>query len=35
MESQVNQMPKQKEVQVYHNDFISGMLRLAKKLFML
>lgn len=35
MESHVNQMPKQKEIRVYHNDFISGIIRLTKKLFML
>lgn len=35
MEAQMNQMPTQKEIQVYRNDFYSGIVMLAKKLFML
>ena len=35
MESQINQNPEQEEIQVYRNDFLSGMLLLTKKLFML
>ncbi len=35
MDSQINQFPKQEEVQVYRNDFWSGMVLLTKKLFML
>ena len=35
MESQISQIPEHKEVQVYRNDFLSGILLLAKKLFML
>jgi hypothetical protein len=34
MESHINVAEKE-EIQVYHNDFISGMLRLVKKLFTL
>lgn len=35
MESQINQMPQQEEIQIYRNDFVSGVILLAKKLFML
>ncbi len=35
MEAQVNQRPAEKEVQVYRNDFYSGILMLTRKLFML
>lgn len=35
MESQINQMPSQEEIQVYRNDFVSGLILLTKKLFML
>lgn len=34
MESQVNQIATEEKVQVYRNDFLSGFLRLTKKLFM-
>ena len=35
MESQKNHTPVEKEIQVYKNDFFSGVVLLAKKLFML
>jgi len=35
MESQIEQMPQQEKVQVYRSDFISGIILLTKKLFML
>jgi hypothetical protein len=35
MDTQVNQAPAKKKVQVYKNDFYNGILLLAKKLFML
>ncbi len=35
MDSQIEQMPQQEKVQVYRNDFISGIILLTKKLFML
>ncbi len=35
MESQIEQLPRQEKVQVYRNDFLSGIIVLAKKLFML
>ena len=35
MEAQIDHAPVEEEVQVYRNEFISGMLTLAKKLFML
>ncbi len=35
MEAQMNHAPAQEEIQVYHNDFFRGILRLTKKLFML
>ncbi len=35
MESQINQRPPQEEIQVYRNDFVSGLILLTKKLFML
>ena len=35
MESQMQQMSTQEEVQVYRNDFWSGIVMLTKKLFML
>lgn len=34
MDSQ-NYVPQEEKVQVYHNDFLSGFVRLTKKLFML
>lgn len=30
-----NNIASEQKVQVYHNDFFSGILRLTKKLFML
>ena len=35
MDAQMNHAPTQEEIQVYRNDFFSGILMLAKKLFML
>jgi hypothetical protein len=35
METQVSHIPEQEEIQVYRNDFISGIILLTKKLFML
>ncbi len=35
MEAQIEHAPVEEEVQVYRNEFISGILLLAKKLFML
>ena len=35
MEAQINHRPAEKEVQVYRNEFYSGLIMLAKKLFML
>lgn len=35
MEAQFNNLPREEEVQVYRNDFFSGMMLLVKKLFML
>ena len=35
MEAQINHSPVEEEVQVYKNDFYSGLIMLAKKLFML
>lgn len=35
MEAQIDHAPVEEEVQVYRNEFITGMLLLAKKLFML
>lgn len=35
MDSQIEQMPRQEKVQVYRSDFISGIILLTKKLFML
>jgi len=35
MEAQIEKLPQQEQVQVYRNDFISGIILLAKKLFML
>ncbi len=35
MEAQINHAPIEKEIQVYHNDFLSGVVLLTKKLFML
>ena len=31
----MNQAPTRKEIQVYKNDFFSGIIQLARKLFML
>jgi len=35
MEAQINHRPAEEEIQVYRNDFYSGLIMLAKKLFML
>ncbi len=35
MDAQINQRPAEEEVQVYRNDFYSGIIMLARKLFML
>lgn len=35
METQMNQVSTQKEIQVYKNDFFSGIVLLTRKLFML
>jgi hypothetical protein len=35
MEAQINHTRVQKEIQVYRNDFFTGIVRLTKKLFML
>lgn len=35
MEAQIDHAHVEEEVQVYRNEFISGILLLAKKLFML
>ena len=35
MDAQMTKNPTEEEVQVYRNDFLSGMVMLAKKLFML
>jgi hypothetical protein len=35
MEAQINHSPAEEEVQVYRNEFYSGLVMLAKKLFML
>jgi hypothetical protein len=35
MEAQISHAPSTKEIQVYKNDFFSGVVLLAKKLFML
>lgn len=35
MEAQINHRPTKEEVQVYKSDFLSGVVMLAKKLFML
>lgn len=35
MDPQLQQMPTEEEVQVYRNDFWSGIVMLTKKLFML
>lgn len=35
MEAQINQTSTEKEIQVYKNDFFSGIVMLARKLFML
>lgn len=35
MEAQMNQAPAREEVQVYKNDYFSGMILLMKRLFML
>jgi len=35
MDTQLNQASDQEEIQVYRNDFISGILHLTRKLFML
>ena len=35
METSQNHKPAEEEIQVYRNDFYSGIVMLAKKLFML
>ena len=35
MEAQINHASEQKEIQVYKNDFFSGIVMLTRKLFML
>jgi len=35
MEAQINHTPIEEEIQVYKNDFFSGVVLLTKKLFML
>lgn len=35
MEAQMNQAPTPEEIQVYKNDFFSGIVQLTRKLFML
>ncbi len=35
MEAQMNQVPTRDEVQVYKNDYFSGVILLMKRLFML
>jgi len=35
METQMNHAPAQEKIQVYKNDFFSGIILLARKLFML
>jgi len=35
MEAQINQTQSREEIQVYRNDFFSGMMLLMKRLFML
>jgi hypothetical protein len=35
METQIKQGPEKEEIQVYRNDFISGVILLTRKLFML
>ena len=34
MEAQIS-VPKQKKIQVYNNDFFSGIMLLARRLFMI
>lgn len=35
MEAQINQSQQAEEIQVYRNDFLSGVMLLMKRLFML
>ncbi len=35
MDTQMNQTSETEEIQVYRNEFVSGILLLTKKLFML
>ena len=35
MDAQINHAPVQEEIRIYRSDFYSGILMLAKKLFML
>ncbi len=35
MEAQMNHAPTNKEIQVYKNDFFSGIILLTRRLFML
>ncbi|VAW11680.1 hypothetical protein MNBD_BACTEROID03-1718 [hydrothermal vent metagenome] len=35
MEAQMNHAPTNEEIQVYRNDFFSGIVLLTRKLFML
>ncbi len=34
MDAQIHQKPTNQEIQVYRNDFFSGMVMLMRKLFM-
>ncbi len=35
MEAQIDHTPVEEEVQIYRNEFLSGIIMLARKLFML
>lgn len=35
MDAQINQAPIEEEIQVYRNEFFSGIIMLTRKLFML
>jgi len=35
MEAQIDHTPVEEDVQIYRNEFLSGIILLAKKLFML
>ena len=34
MTPEINPMPTDQEIQLYHNDFYNGFIRLIRKLFM-